>query len=208
MFRNLLNPENPLMIIMSRITDSIFLTLFWIMGCIPVITVGASFAALYDSVYRAFRCGERNGWQRFLATFKNNWKAGIVPGIVFGALIYALVRAMIFFWNSAVAESISWMLFAAIAFIGVLVLGILSVLFPLLSRFENSFAGLLKNTLLLALANLPRTLGLGLINAAAALLCIRFVFPVFFLPALAAFFGSYLLEPMFKPYMPDENAAG
>ena len=53
MFKNLLNPENGLMITVSRITDAIFLSLFWIIGCIPVVTLGASTAALYDSSFLA-----------------------------------------------------------------------------------------------------------------------------------------------------------
>ena len=99
------------------------------------------------------------------------------------------------------------MLFSGGAFVGVLILGILSLMFPVLSRFENSFAGLLKNTILLGLANLPRTLILGILNAVAALLCVRYIFPLFFLPSLAALLGSVLIEPMFKPYMPSEDAA-
>ena len=77
----------------------------------------------------------------------------------------------------------------------------------MLSRFENSFIGLLKNTLLISLANLPRTIALGIVNAATVFLCIRFVVPMFFLPALAALIGSLFIEPMFKPYMPQEEAA-
>lgn len=98
------------------------------------------------------------------------------------------------------------MVFSGAAFVGILVLGILSVLFPLLSRFENSFPGLLKNTCFLAMANLPRTLALGCLNAAAGLLCAFYVLPLFFLPSLAALIGSLLLEPMFRPYMPSEDA--
>ena len=82
-------------------------------------------------------------------------------------------------------------------------LGILSILFPVLSRFENSFLGLLKNTVFLAMANLPRTLALGFLNAMTVMLCAVFVIPLFFLPSLAALMGSLLIEPMFKPYMPE-----
>ena len=99
------------------------------------------------------------------------------------------------------------MLFSGLAFVGVVVLGILSVLFPMLSRFENPVPVLLKNTLFLAMANLPRTVALGILNAAAGLACAFFVLPLFFLPSLAALVGSVLLEPMFKPYMPSEEAA-
>ena len=64
MFRKFLNPDNALMITMTQITDCIFLSIFWLLGCIPVVTMGASFAALYDSTYRAFRKGERHSWGR------------------------------------------------------------------------------------------------------------------------------------------------
>ena len=207
MFRNLLKPDSALMITMTRITDCIFLSLFWLLCSIPVITAGASFAALYDASYRALRKNEQNSWQRFFHVFKENWKAGILPTIVFLLACWGLMKAVIGLWNLAVAGTMSWMLFSALAFVGVVLLGMLSVLFPVLSRFENSLGALLKNTVFLSLANLPRTALLGIINAAALFLCARLVVPLFFLPSLAALFGSFAIEPMFKPYMNDENAA-
>ena len=96
------------------------------------------------------------------------------------------------------------MVFSGAAFLGVLVLGILSLLFPMLSRFDNPAGLLLKNTLLLGLINLPRTLGLGMLNAALMLLCIRYIFPLFFLPALGALISTLFIEPVFRPYMPKE----
>ena len=65
----------------------------------------------------------------------------------------------------------------------------------------------MKNTILLGFANLPRTLLLGILNAAAIFLCARYVFPLFFLPSLAALIGSLLIEPMFKPFMNPEETA-
>ena len=208
MFRNILRPDSPLMITMSQITDCIFLSMFWLVGCIPVVTVGASFAALYDATFRGFRQGEKHNWTRFLQTFRENWKAGILPSVVFLLVIGSVTKVTISLWNAAVAGNISWMLFSGLAFFGVLVVGIVSILFPMLSRFENSFPVLLKNTVLLGMANLPGTAALGLLNTAAGLLCAVYIVPLFFLPALAALLGTLFLEPMFKPYMPkDEDAA-
>ena len=207
MFRNLFNPESALMITMSRITDLIFLSLFWLVCCIPVVTVGTSFAALYDSAYRTFRRNEKNAWQRFFKVFAVNWKAGIVPTVLFLPAVALLIKAVIGLWNLAVAGTLSWVMFSAGAFVAVVVLGILSVLFPVLSRFENSLLGLLKNTVFLALANLPRTVALGVLNAATLFLCARLVVPVFFLPALAALLGSFLVEPMFRPFMKEDTTA-
>ena len=205
MFRKFLNPDNALMITMTQITDCIFLSIFWLLGCIPVVTIGASFAALYDSTYRAFRKGEKHSWGRFWQVYKENWKAGILPTAVFLVGTALLTKALVALWNSAVAGNLPWMAFSGGAFVGILLLGILSVLFPVLSRFENSFAGLLKNTVFLAMANLPRTLALGFLNAAASLLCAVYVIPLFVLPSLAALIGSLFLEPMFRPFMPEED---
>ena len=206
MFRNLFRPDSPLMVTMSQITDCIFLSMFWLLGCLPVVTVGASFAAMYDAVYRGFRKGEKNSWQCFLRSYRRNWKDGIVPTVVFLAALWGLGALLIRLWNSAVCGTVSWGVFSAGAFVGMLLLGILSVLFPMLSRFENSAAMLLKNAVLVALANLPRTLCLGALNAVSVFLCARYVLPLFFLPALAALLGTLLIEPMFRPFLPQDAA--
>lgn len=204
MFRNLLKPDSGLMILLTQVTDSIFLSLFWLLGCFPVVTIGASCAALYDATFRGFRQGEKHSWQRFAHVFRENWKAGILPTLAFLVLFYLLGKGMILLWNAAALGKLSWGLFSAGALLGLLALGTLSLLFPLLSRFENTTAMQLKNTLLLGLANLPRTLGLGIVQGVAVYLCVRFVFPLFFLPALAALVDSFLVEPIFRPFLPEE----
>lgn len=204
MFRKLFSPDQPLMIVLSRITDCIFLSLFWLLVSFPVVTVGLATTALYDGVYWGFRRKDRNPWLRFGKSLKRNWKASLLPTVVFLAVFSGLGVGMIKLWNAAVAAQVSWLVFAAAAFGAVVILGILSVLFPMLSRFENSPGTLLKNTVFLSLANLPRTVGLGMINAVTIGLCVRFVIPVCFLPAVAALLGSYLIEPMFRPYMGEE----
>lgn len=207
MFRNLFRPDSPLMIVMTQITDCIFLSLFWLLGCFPVVTAGASFAALYDATFRTFRQGERHSWQRFFHSFRQNLKAGILPGLfvlgVFGGAAWLLIQL----WNNAAVGALSWTVFSGAAFFGVMMLGVLSVVLPMLSRFENGFLTLVKNSVFLALANMPRTLVLGFLNAAVIFLCVRFVFPLFFLPSLAALIGSLLIEPMFRPYMNNEEDA-
>ena len=205
MFRNIFNPDSPLMITMSQITDCIFLSLLWLLCCFPVITAGASCAALYDAVFRAYRQGEKNSWRRFFSVFKSNLRQSLLPNVLFLGLAALTAKLVIGVWNAAVLSGLSWAVFAAAALFAALVLGILSLLFPVLSRFENSFMGLLKNTLLLALANLPYTLLLGIVWGLTALLCLRFVFPLFFMPALVSLISTLLIEPMFRPFMTDEG---
>lgn len=205
MARNIFRPGSGLMLTFGQITDCIFLSLFYFLGCVPIVTAGASWAALYDASYRAFRKGDKHSWSRFLHTFKSNLRASLLPNLVFLGLFCLTAWGTIRLWNSAVAGTLSWAVFAGGAFAAVLVYGILSVLFPMLSRFENSTGALLKNTVFLAMANLPRTLVLGVLNTACLLLCLRYIIPLFFLPSLSALIGSFFLEPMFKPYLPEET---
>ncbi len=206
-FRNLFNPDSGLMVTMSHITDCIFLSLFWLLGSIPVVTLSTALAAMYDASFRGMRKADKLSWQRFFHVYKENWKAGILPSLLTIAVVYGGVRGMVALWNAAVAGSVSWMVFSGVALLAMLVLGMVSILAPMLSRFENSFLGSVRNCVLLGFVNLPRTLALGILNAVVALVCVRWIFPVFFAPSLGALLSSFFIEPMFKPYLPQEDAA-
>ena len=205
MFKNLFNPDSALMTTMAQITDCIFLSLFWVVCSFPVITIGASSAALYDAVYYGFRQHDKHSWGRFFSSFKINLKTGFLPGLIYLAIFCTVGWVLIQIWNAAVWEQVSFAAFSAAALVVMLLLGILSILFPMLSRFHNSLWGLLRNSLFLGLLHLPRTLGLGFVNGMSILLCVRFIYPLFFLPALASLIGTLFLEPMFKPYMGEEE---
>ena len=207
MFKNLFNPENALMTTMTQVTDCIFLSLFWVLCSFPLITVGPASAALYDAVYYGFRKGEKHPWSRFFHAFKSNLKTGILPGIIYLAVFFGAAWLLIQIWNAAVWETVSFAAFSAAAFVVLLLLGILSILLPMHSRFNNSLPALLRNTVLIGIVNLPRTLGLGLVNALSIALCVKFIFPLFFLPALANLIDTLFLEPMFKPYMGEEESS-
>ena len=81
MFRRLFAPDSDLMVVMTWITDCIFLSVFWLLGCAPVVTIGASCAAVYDATYRTFRRKHKHSWQRFWRVWLDNWKCGILPGM-------------------------------------------------------------------------------------------------------------------------------
>ncbi len=205
MFKSLFNPENGLMVTMAQVTDVIFLSLFWLLGCFPILTIGPAAAALYDACARGLRTGDKHTWHRFLTSFRGSLKVGIPATAVYLALVIAGGWGMIQVWNGAVYGQISWALFAAAALLGMLGLGILSLLFPLLSRFEMGLGLLLKNTFLLGLVNLPRTLLLGMLQGLTVWLCARFILPLFFLPAVSALLSSLLVEPMLRPFLPEEE---
>ena len=203
MFRKLFAPDSDLMIVMTWITDGIFLSVFWILGCSAIVTIGTSSAALYDATYRAFRRKHKHSWQRFWRVWLDNVKSGIVPGLFVVAAMIAIAWVLIRVWNNAVLQG-GWMLFAAVALVAVILLGALSVVLPMVSRFQNTALRTLGNAFAVALANLPRTFLLGILQAITIVVCVYFVVPVVFLPALTALISSLFVEPMFKPYLPED----
>ena len=80
-------------------------------------------------------------------------------------------------------------------------IGMISYLFPVLSRFTFGAGGLIGTCWKLALNHLPSTLLLGLLTAAAAWACLSFWIPVLVLPAVAALLASLPLERIFRPYL-------
>ena len=207
MFRKFLNPDNDLMILLSQITDVLFLSIFWLFTCIPVVTAGPGTAALYDAVYRGFRLGEKESWHRFFHAFRTNFKTGclvMLPILLGGWLI---LRGMAGLFLSAAGGTGSWILFFAAGFMCLLLVGVVAVLFPLLSRFETGVGRLLGNALRLSMAHLPRTVALAVIHGLTIFACLRYVLPVLFLPAICMLVSSFLVEPMFRPYLPAEEEA-
>ncbi len=207
MFRNLLKPDSPLMITMTQITDVIFLSLFWLICSFPLVTAGAATAALYDAVYHTFRKGEKHGWQRYFQSFRQNLKGSLVTTVIFLGILLALGWVLIQTWNSAVYGQISWTVFAFAAFLIFALVGVLSILFPMHSRFDNAPGVLWGNTIRLGFSHLPLSLMLAAVNCICVFFCIRFLFPLFFLPGLACLMDTLFIEPMFRPFMPEEESS-
>ena len=203
--RNLFNSDRKWVRALGRVGDVVFLSIFWLLCSIPLVSLAAASAALYDSSNKALRKKDEHSWQSYFASFKSNFKPGIVPSLlyllVFAGLALLLYSVRYSFYMGKVQAFVYYavLIFSTAAF------GILSIMFPMLSRFENSLPALLRNTLLLGCGNMLRSIALGALNICALLLCVNYFFPIYFLPALTALASSYLIEPMFKPYMPSEE---
>ena len=198
--RRLFNAENGLWQVLGWIGDLVVLSLLWTLCSIPMITAGASTAALYDAVVRDFHRGETAYLRRFFTVFRRELKDSLLPTLFWTAVLWGLFRLLRLFTGTAAGDA------AAAAAWGMLVLLMIPVgmacwTFPVLSRFTLSFPMLLGNSVRLAMGNLPRTLAIGAASFGAVWLTLRLAFlPLFLLPALLALFWSWLLEPVFRHY--------
>ena len=91
----------------------------------------------------------------------------------------------------------------------ILVLAVAVYVFPLLARFENTMAGTVRNALVMAAANLPRTILMlaiylflpALVNMNTSLI------PVFILFGFSvpAYMAARVYSPVFRRYEPEEE---
>ena len=76
MFRQVFDPENLFWSLMARGVDFVGLGLFWLLLCVPVITVGPATAALYYTVVKVFRQKDTYGFRTMWRAFRTNLKKG------------------------------------------------------------------------------------------------------------------------------------
>lgn len=200
--------ETPLGRFLNTVVNLVILNLLFVICCIPIITVGASTAALCYSVSALSR-GEEQMIKIFFKGFKMNFRQSFIlwgGALIFGFLLYWGVY-IISFW-----EELRSVFLMAMAFPCFLYLMILSYAFPLLAEFETTLPRLLSNSILLGIGHLPRSILIVLINLLPAILlyfmpswivCAIFIWlPMGF--SLCAFFNYRLLTPIFAPYRPEE----
>lgn len=185
--------------------DILLLSLMWLLCSLPIVTLGAATTALYDAVAHGFRYGERQVYGRFFRTFKREL-LGSLPStllwlLVVGGCYWLLKR----FVSTAGAADISVVAAVAGLVLLLVITGAACWVFPLLSRFTFGFAGLNFTALKLAFAHLLSTFCMAVSLWFCIYLCVRFLVPVFVLPALLMLFWTLFLEPVFRKYMPEYN---
>lgn len=148
----------------QTICDLILVNILWLICSLPVITIGASTAALHSVVRKMAACEYYTVWRGFWHGFRENWKQGTAV-----ALILGLVLGISWF-DFTVGLRSPGLTGIACQLLGVLglIAGVftLSLAFPVLTRYRLPLKTVLKNALLLSIAN-PQIVLAGL--AAAAL---------------------------------------
>ena len=97
MFGNMFNPMNGFWRGLGRVCDLVGLSICWTVCSLPVFTVGAATAALYDAVFHGVRKGEMGDYSRFFHTFRDNFKTATVVTLPF----LALAAGLFYMWYVA-----------------------------------------------------------------------------------------------------------
>lgn len=185
---------------LEKIYQVILVSLLWVIGCIPVVTVGTSTAAMYYTVVKTIRRETGYPVREFIKAYKMNLKQGIPATLILEAVTFL----MYFNINYAIQvvkpndNTMGSVLEVAYIACMILLLAFGIYLFPVLSRLQVGFKELMRITALLAARHLVTTVVLLLIAAVVVAGCYVFLPGLIILPALGCLVASFMLERILK----------
>ena len=199
----MLHPDSLPIRFLTKVCDLLFLNLIFLLCCATVVFSGAAVVSLYAMTLKMVRGDDYDPVKGFLRTLRSNFEQSVPATLLLfvDLTLIAVLRAVLYADTLVMLPA----LFVLLAAAAVLLAALLSWLFPLLARFENTFPRHLGNAARLALANLPVTCFVTLINLLPALLWLLFpslaggvfAFWLLFGFALGAFFNSFYLNRVF-----------
>lgn len=202
---NIFRPDSPLMRFMMLITNLIALNVLWLIGCIPVITAGASTVAMHTVLLGYINGKDDAVLKPFFRAFKENFRL-TTPIWLMNLLIGAVMAAEILYL------SVGAQLWLKIVF-GILVFiysAATSYLYPLLARYQTSRKSAVFNSFALSMRHLLSSVCTVTLNALPILLIVGFaeifwksilVWTLFGF-SLIAYLNLKILLPIFQKYDP------
>lgn len=134
----LFNVNNPLMRALSKLFDIGWLSLIYVVFCVPLVTIGAATTSLYYVSAKVLRKDRGYVWSEFWHSFKLNFKPATLIWLIFAAIYGLLYFNLTTFNTSNAAGGYLVGAYIALAFI---VTCVASYAFCLLSRFNMNVRG-------------------------------------------------------------------
>ena len=199
------NYDSGIMQALGKIFDCICLNLLWIICCIPVFTVGAASTAYYYAYNKAIRQKRSYASKEFFHGFKISFKQSTIVWLITLVLYVVTILDLMILYGLADSLSFTKIVLAFILVLLILLTMWVVYVFPYMARFENNIKVIMKNCVLIMIANLPWSillLVLFVITVGIFLLIpmIGMLAPAVYLP-----FANMILERVFRKYMTPED---
>jgi len=207
MFRQVFDPDNLFWRLISRGVDFVGLGLFWLLLCVPVVTIGPATSALYYTVVKVFRQRDNAGFTTLWNSFRANLKKGCIATLIclpVAALIVVSYAVMTAFRDQGGMGAV---LFVAYWVVLLIPAGVVCWLFPILARFETGVKDAFRTAFVLALRHLPSTFVVVLLNMQLIVFTLERWWPVLFVPVLCSLLCSLFQERIFLKYLNEEDKA-
>lgn len=208
----LFNPDSRIMIFLSRVADLVILNILWLVCCIPVVTIGASTTAMYHVVRHWQKDSVSSVVRDFFQSFKDDFKQATPVYLILLIPTVAVVMNAMLIFNPDNSAAVPLYLLVIWFISALILLFISSFVYPVMAFFSDTLFKTLRNAMVLALAHLPRTILISILNLLPVI--ILFVDLSFFLQssifwlliggALVAYLNMSILKPVFKKLVPSE----
>lgn len=206
---NFFREDTHLGIFVTTVADLLVLNLLWLLGCLPVITIGTSTTAMYQCLMERHKEKTLNVFQAFASAFKSNFKR-TTPLFFLTVLIGCLLAFDVYLiLYTQVGENIFVLL--ALLFVLFQVLPASGYVFPLQAYFECSIGQTLKNAWTMSFAHFPTSICVLALHLLPLLLLL--FAPGFFIKSIMvwilggfaaiAYMNTILLTRIFKKYTPN-----
>lgn len=182
------------------------LSFLWLIGSLPIVTVGASTTAAFDCAFRIIRKRDSRIFTDFVKAYKSNFKQSTIIFLIM-AVIGALLGFDLYFWAQNDGGELAFFMNAVSIGLAVIYLMTLIYVFPVQAVFENPVKKTIKTAFFMAIGNLPNSFLLVVSVIAISYGCylvpaIAYLFFIFGTGTLAMIFSVRLLM-VFKKYNPD-----
>lgn len=203
---DILNYENKFMRTFTKMIDIVLLGMLWLLCSIPVITLGAASSAFYYAFQKSVRHGNGYPTREFFHGFKSNFKQATVLWLILIVLAVVLCLDLLILTGGVLDIGLlaPFLVVSSVVIFAILVMwGICA--FPYISRFDNSMKNMLKNSLIVTLANLHWLLLLLVLLIGCVALFFVFPMMALFMPALYMLPLNWILERIFRKFMSPED---
>ncbi|NLW89913.1 MAG: YesL family protein [Clostridiaceae bacterium] len=204
---DLFNYNSPFSRFMMRLVDVIVLSFLTLLCCLPIITIGAAFSALYYVLLKMVRDTEGSIVRSYFKGFKDNFVKGTMLWVIMAVIIFLLY--MDFFLLSNVGMDHSDLIRILLLIMSAFIIMVGNYIFPMQAQFENTVWGTIKKSFLVCVMNLPKSLLLLLIMACPLVILLFFPETVYFLPfvsvAAIPYLKTQILVRVFDRYMPEDS---
>lgn len=206
MARGWFDVSNPFWHWFSKLLDAGGLSLMFLAGCLPVVTVLPSCIALYDAVSRGLVNNAGGHYRRFLKTYWQELKRGIPMTILWELIMLVILYSHTIIRAGAETDPHLVYMFPVFLVLFLLYFAILSWLIPLESRYFHRFFQLHGNAMRLTVARLGHTAGNLVVLILGVGLCIWLPVLLIVMPALIAAGQCFFVEKVFrKQFLQDEE---
>lgn len=193
--------------VMTRVADIVILNLFVLLSCFGVVTIGPALVALFYVTLKMVRDEEAGIAKSFFKSFIQNFLQGVVVLIVLGLLVafFSYDIYIAYKWAEVEGTTASKLILAALCGITFMVGSGFIYAFPVVAKFYNSTFRVIKNSIVMAVANLPQTLLMWVVTAAFVALVVINPYALMFAFGAWAYVISLVMVKVFDKYIPKEE---